>query len=126
MYILLVEPDRILARMYTKALKSDNHTVTLVQDAQTAIRVSDQRSPDIVVLANDIPRHNGIEFLYEFKSYAEWRAVPVILLVGPLSKDMIESEVLRDQLAVRAILVKTHTSLQELRRVVASLDGLER
>jgi hypothetical protein len=65
-------------------------------------------------------QHNGIEFLYEFKSYTEWRDVPVVLMVSQLSHDLADSAILRKELGVAQVLVKTRTSLHDLQHIVAT------
>lgn len=77
--ILLIEPDRNLAGLIAKLLKHQDHEVTRATDAQKAITAVDQTKPDIVILELKLPVHNGIEFLYELKSYADWQDIPVII-----------------------------------------------
>lgn len=77
--VLLVEPDYILANIYAEALSHDGHKVQQAADAQTAIDAADKSTPDVVVLELQLAEHNGIEFLYEFRSYNEWRSVPVVI-----------------------------------------------
>ena len=114
MHILLIEPDRILREQYEKALAEAGHTVDHAATAQAAVRAADAAVPDVVVLAMDMARHNGVEFLYEFKSYAEWQAVPVVLLVARLNHELAGHDQLRNQLGVAAVLVKSELTLAAL------------
>ncbi len=77
--ILLIEPDCVLAKIYSQAFAAKGHQVNWQQSAQAAIFAADHHKPDAVVLELRLPEHNGIEFLYEFRSYADWQNVPVIL-----------------------------------------------
>jgi two-component system KDP operon response regulator KdpE len=120
MQILLIEPDEIIARSYRTALEADGHRVVCVKTAQTAVQAADEAMPELVVLAVDMAQHNGIEFLYEFKSYTEWRDVPVVLMVSQLSHDLADSAILRKELGVAQVLVKTRTSLHDLQHIVAT------
>lgn len=79
MNILLIEPDKILAHNYGIALKNAGHTVTWVNNAQAAIHAIDESVPTVIVLELQLAMHNGIEFLYELRSYAEWQHIPVII-----------------------------------------------
>ncbi|QQS19344.1 hypothetical protein IPL85_03580 [Candidatus Saccharibacteria bacterium] len=114
MKVLLVEPDTILAKTYTTALETAGHHVVRVVSAQTAVRAADTSTPDVIVLSLGIARHNGAEFLYEFKSYPEWQPVPVVLLVPRLAFDLGDPVALRDQLGVQAVLVRSQTTLVQL------------
>ena len=78
-HILLIEPDALLKRTYQMALEGDGYSVSTACDAQWAIDSADTKRPDMVVLELQLAMHNGIEFLYEFRSYTEWQSVPVII-----------------------------------------------
>ena len=121
MKILLIEPDSVLARSYEAALVSDSHIVAWVKSAEQAVQEADRDCPDAVILNIDMPRHNGMEFLYEFRSYTEWRHVPVVLLVSALNHDMSDQTVLREQLRVQMVLVKSRTTLKQLQAAVREL-----
>ena len=114
MDVLLVEPDRVLAGSYRQKLRAAGHRVVHVSTAQAAVQAADKKCPECIVLNVDLPRHNGIEFLYEFRSYPEWQDVPVVLLVARINQELAESEILREQLGVRQVLTVSHTSLAAL------------
>lgn len=120
MRILLIEPDVILAETYITALKSSGHAVVWVRTAQQAVAAADEKRPDLVILELQMSRHNGIEFLYEFKSYSEWQRVPVIVLSAIPPVELEQIAVLRRELAVVAVLGKTQTSLADLCAAVAA------
>jgi two-component system OmpR family response regulator len=69
----------MVADLVSKALSSQDVSVVTVPGAQTAIAAADKQLPDVVVMELVLPAHNGIEFLYEFRSYPEWASIPVVL-----------------------------------------------
>jgi CheY-like chemotaxis protein len=77
--ILLIEPNRVLGRTFHEALLSAGHKVQTCGTAQSAIIAADAINPDVVVLELQLVAHSGAEFLYEFRSYPDWRHVPVIV-----------------------------------------------
>ena len=79
MKILLIEPDLFLGKIYKHSLERNGDNVIWAKGAQQAVAFADENKPDIVVLEIQLPKHNGIEFLYEFRSYPEWQNVPIIL-----------------------------------------------
>ncbi len=79
-HILLIEPDHILAGMYAAVLERAGHTVSRQVDAQNAILAADESRPDLVLMELNLAGHNGVEFLYEFRSYPDWLKIPVIVL----------------------------------------------
>ena len=120
MHILLIEPDAVLAATYASALEAAGHTVAHAHTAQQAVMLADEQKPALVILEPQMARHNGIEFLYEFKSYPEWQRIPVIILTSMPPGELEKLSVLRTQLSVVAMLGKSKTSLADLCAAVAS------
>lgn len=118
-HILLVEPDRLLAEMYLEALMSAGYGVIVCAGAQTAIQAADEQRPDLVILELQLVEHSGVEFLYEFRSYPDWQAVPVLVQSSiPPEEFQDNRQVLQRELGVAAYLYKPQTSLQQLVRTV--------
>ena len=116
--ILLVEPNRILSKIYCDALKQDGYEVSVVYDAQNAITSSDKIRPDLIVLEIQLIKHNGVEFLYELRSYPEWQHIPVVVnsIVPP--NEFMQNEVLYKEIGINNYLYKPQTSLTELLRTI--------
>lgn len=115
MHILLIEPDRMLAETYRQSLLTAGHTVTPCASAQAAIIAADQQRPDVVVLELQLIEHSGIEFLYEFRSYTDWHAIPIIVQSQvPIHEFSGNWQLLQKQLGVNQYLYKSHTTLKQL------------
>jgi DNA-binding response OmpR family regulator len=122
MHILLLEPDRVLAGTYRRALEAAGYTVTMCASAQSAIFASDTIKPDLVILELQLIEHSGIEFLYEFRSYPEWQDVPVIMQTSVPGKEFDNSwDMLGKQLGVKAYHYKPFTNLKTLLATVNEL-----
>jgi DNA-binding response OmpR family regulator len=120
--ILLIEPDRILARSYGDALQSVGHVVRLRATAQAAIHAADELTPDVVVLELQLVAHSGVEFLYEFRSYVDWQTVPVIILSSVPAVEFNKSTiVLKQQLGIHSYHYKPQTSITSLQRIIGSI-----
>ncbi len=117
MRVLLIEPDMQLGQIYKQALKRAGHTVDWQRDAQNAIEAAEKMRPETVILEVQLARHNGIEFLYEFRSYPDWQNIPVILQTAALG--LPADEGLLTRLGVSAVHYKPQTSLAQL---CASID----
>ncbi|HSX27788.1 MAG TPA: response regulator [Patescibacteria group bacterium] len=117
----MIEPNRLLARTYTKALELVGHNVMWSNGAQQAVRIADGQKPDLVLLELQLVKHNGIAFLYEFRSYPDWQSVPVIIhsMVSP-DNLQVNKEVYR-RLGISAYLYKPQTSLKNL---VSTIDQM--
>jgi DNA-binding response OmpR family regulator len=113
--ILLIEPNRVLGQTYHQALTHAGHKVQTCATAQAALLSADEFQPDIAIVELQLVSHSGIEFLYEFRSYPDWRDVPVLLHTHvPPTQFQMSDESLRSQLGVRHYLYKPRTSLREL------------
>jgi DNA-binding response OmpR family regulator len=113
-HIIVLEPDVRLARTYGGLFATRSHTVEACTTAQDAIIAADEQKPDVVVLELQLVAHSGVEFLYEFRSYADWQAVPVIILSNVPPDEFAKSRSLLRRLGVAAYYYKPRTSLQTL------------
>ncbi len=119
-HILLIEPDRVLAKLYHHAIVGRGHSVVPCASAQAAVLSADQQTPDLVVLELQLIEHSGIEFLYEFRSYGEWQDIPVIAHTQvPISEFAANWQLFKQELGIAAYLYKPTTSLRQL---LANID----
>jgi len=126
MNILLVEPDRVLARTYTQALEQAGHSTAQANTAQTAIFAVDEQQPDLIFLEMQLVGHGGVEFLYELRSYPEWQTIPVVALsLTPPGEFKDSWQLLQDQLGVQRYLYKPHTSLAKLLHIAEEFATLK-
>jgi DNA-binding response OmpR family regulator len=121
MNVLLVEPDRILGKAAEAKLKTAGHTVIRCQSAQGALDALDQNPPDVIILELQLGIHNGIEFLYEMRSYTEWQHIPVIVhtINSHVSDDQFKKPLA--QLGVESVLYKPRTTGDKLVQAVRRL-----
>jgi CheY-like chemotaxis protein len=118
-HVLLLEPNTLLARTYTQALQQMGYTVTAVSGAQQAVHAADVQQPDAVIMELQLPSHNGIEFLHEFRSYPEWQQVPVVIntTLSPVRMQRYAATLQHD-LGVATILYKPTATLADVARAV--------
>ncbi|HSX07237.1 MAG TPA: response regulator [Candidatus Saccharimonadia bacterium] len=119
MHVLLIEPDRVQAGLIAEALGRNGHTVARAISAQSAVQMADERLPDVVILELQLSRHNGIEFLYEFRSYPEWLAIPAIIYSYVPKQELAHAATVCHELGVVRTLYKPETDLTTLCNAVA-------
>lgn len=112
--LLLIEPDSLLSQTYARVLAAAGHIVKCAHSAQQAVDSADETRPDLVILELQLTAHNGIEFLYEFRSYAEWLQVPVIILSLVPPQEFLTNSLNWQLLGVGDYLYKPCTSLRQL------------
>jgi len=121
MRVLLVEPDKLQAGIFAEALRRDGHDVAHAVSAQDAVHAADSQMPDVVNLELQLPHHNGVEFLYEFRSYAEWLHIPVVVHTYVPRHELASAATMRRELGVARVLYKPATSLVQLCTAVRAL-----
>jgi len=121
--LLLLEPDHILGEMYRTGFREAGFTVDWSKTASGAVLLADKKIPDVVVVELQIARHNGVEFLYEFKSYAEWMDVPVVIHTLLSPEEVVAVSSLPAGLKIVGVLHKSHTLLQDLVTAVDAAVG---
>lgn len=113
--ILLIEPNRVLAKTYHEVLVNAGHQVRTCGTAQSAIIAADDTDPQIVILELQLVAHSGAEFLYEFRSYPDWQQVPVIIHTQVAPQQFAASfEATQRQLGIVEYLYKPATNLSRL------------
>lgn len=120
--ILLIEPNRMLASIYTQLFTDSGYEVIHVTGAQAAIDAADEATPGAVVLELQLPKHSGIEFLHEFRSYPEWSNLPIVInSMIPPNRLAGLRQALEQDFGVSAILYKPKASLDVLRQTIQAL-----
>lgn len=118
MNLLLVEPDTTTARLIKRAFEKQGHTVRRAVSAQTAVDMMIEALPDAVVLEVQLGVHNGIEFLYEIRSYVDWQQVPVVVYSLNQAVRHTRFRAPFRRLGVKDVLYKPTASIDSLRRIV--------
>lgn len=95
MKILVVDDENIVLDSCKRVLE-DRYEVITARSADAAIERMDRESMEMVLLDVKMPIRDGISLLREIKE--KWPAVPVIVMSGYATKDMVE-EISRTQAA---------------------------
>jgi len=117
MRVLLIEPDQRTAHDTARFL-SKTHAVRVAPDGHVAIQLIDANTPDVIVLEPAMPAHNGIEFLYELRSYEDLMSIPIIVFSTLSPEKFMLDEVRQTQLGVVQICEKSRTSLKRLQSIL--------
>ncbi len=112
--ILLIDPDQNLSATIAESLKRAGHIVEISESAQSAIHSVDKFKPELIILELQMRTHNGIEFLYELRSYDDCQNLPVIIhsFISPTQQAI--SPMLWKQLNIKDYLYKPSAKLADL------------
>ncbi len=114
----MIEPDKPLGKTYAAALAQAGFSVRIAGDVQAAIHEVDKKIPAVIVLELQLATHNGIEFLYELRSYPEWQGIPVIILSQVSETEAGIDKKMAQKLGIRRYCYKPRTNLKKLIEVL--------
>ncbi len=121
MRIIFLEPDAVLAHSYIQMFEKQGHYVAWCQSAQEAISEADVERPDAVLLELQLAGHNGLEFLYEFRSYPDWQGIPAIILSHITLERSGLTAVMQQQLGIMAYHYKPQAKLAQMAESVSRM-----
>ncbi len=117
--IVLIEPNTVLARQYSEAITDELNEVVIAHSAETALSALDAPT-DMIVLELQLGPHNGLELLYEIRSYEDLAETPVVILSN-VSSSYVTNAKSYELLGISEYLYKPQTTLRSLKRTITSL-----
>lgn len=121
MRVLLVEPDKLLGSVARDSIAATGQEVVWTKTGQQALDALEEYYADVIVLEINLGVHNGVEFLYELRSYDEWRNIPVIVYT---SNHRVGDSVFAaplNQLGVAVTLNKSEVSIDKLMQILPTI-----
>ncbi len=119
--ILVLEPDRVSAKCIADELSKRNIEVFTASTAESAITQADKLKPDLVISELSLPGHSGSEFIYEFRTYSDWKDTPLLVYSSIQAPDKITASKDWKLLNIQGVLYKPDFSLQKLGDLVEDL-----
>jgi DNA-binding response OmpR family regulator len=81
-HILIVEDDPDLRRMWRLALTLEGFEVSEAEDGLDALRLVEERPPDLIVLDLGLPRLSGLSVQQEIAAHVVTRDLPVVIVTA--------------------------------------------
>ena len=78
--VLIVEDDPSMAVALREGFEYEGYVVTAATDGETALKLADTTSPDLIILDVMLPRMSGLDVCKKIRS--DGRAVPIIMLTA--------------------------------------------
>jgi DNA-binding response OmpR family regulator len=114
MNILVVEDDREMADVLVRGLREEAHDVEIARDGNTALRLSDHSSFDLILLDVMLPGLNGLEVAKRLRMRSEH--IPVLMLTA---RDALQDVVVGLDAGADDYLTKPFSFLELLARIRA-------
>jgi DNA-binding response OmpR family regulator len=125
--ILLVEDTQSLAQVTIRELKAQNYRVIHASDGLTALRLHQEKQPDVVILDWMLPGLDGLEVLRRIHQAA---ATPILMLTARgeevdrvLGLELGADDYLTKPFSMRELIARIHVLLrrvEQIQRIVRS------
>ncbi len=122
--VLLLEPDRVSAKCIADELAKRDINVFSASTADIAVTQADKLRPDLVICELSLPGHSGSEFIYEFRTYSDWKDIPLLVYSSIKAPDKITTSRDWKLLEISKVLYKPDFSLQKLGDLVKELTSV--
>ena len=113
--ILIVDDDPLMYELYELMLSQDKHTVFVANNGEQALKLAEEKKPDLILLDVMMPKMNGLDVLEHLKQNPETQDCLVIAFSN-LVDPTVEKAAL-DKGAVRYA-VKSQYQSKALRHLV--------
>ena len=129
--ILLIDDNKLNARMIDLILKNDNFSVMSTTSGQEGLKLAESKKPDLILLDIMMPVMDGFEVCRRLKASEGTRDIPVIFLTSKSdsdgvvkgfdlgASDYVTRPFNRTELLAR---LRTHLALRESRNKVVDLE----
>jgi CheY-like chemotaxis protein len=77
--VLIVEDELPFRQIYRDVLKHDGYEVIEAEDGEEALKILQQKQPDVILLDLILPRRSGYDVLVAIKNDAATKNIPVIV-----------------------------------------------
>ncbi len=78
--VLIVDDDPVLLKMYTEKFTFEGFKVITARDGEEALKLTEQGSPNIILLDIMLPKMSGTDFLARFRQTMKGKNTPVVAL----------------------------------------------
>lgn len=115
--ILVADDDEVVRELIVFRMEMSGYEVLQARDGEEAVRMAQERVPDLIVCDVMMPRMNGFETAAALRAKPETSQVPILLLTA---KSM-EADVARGFAAGATDYIKKPFSPQELSAKISAL-----
>jgi len=122
--ILIIEDDSMMARVYEKAFRFDQHEVELAGNGVQGLEKINENKPDLILLDLMMPKMDGLEFLDKIKANPKTKNIPVVVLTNLADEDAAQQALSRG--AVKFIVKSEQTPQKAVKIIDEILAGYTR
>jgi len=118
MYIVILEPDRIIAKLIKNKLIAKNIKSNIAPTPELAMQLIDNDAPNAVISELSLSGHSALEFFYELRSYPDLQNIPIYLYTSLSIDDVVVQSKDWALLAIERVFYKPQVSIDTV------IDGI--
>jgi|AntRauTorckE6833_2_1112554.scaffolds.fasta_scaffold45604_2 CheY-like chemotaxis protein len=121
--VFIIEDERFISELYTRALEKAGYKVTSASDGEKALHIAQQNTFDLILLDIMLPTINGVDILYQLKNpdNAVQLTAKVIITTNMDQKEETKAKV---ESMADGYLIKAEVTPKELVQYVNQVFGL--
>jgi two-component system, chemotaxis family, chemotaxis protein CheY len=109
--VLVIDDSNLCRELVVEALRGHGYATLSAPDGEAGITRLEQNRVDAVILDNEMPKMNGLEFLKAVRGDIRWEQLPVVMLTTNVSKEVISEAMSRK---ISGYLLKAKFSMPEM------------
>ena len=78
--ILLIEDNELTRKLIEKFIELNNYKTIIAENAEDALNILRERSPDLILTDIMLPGMSGIDFVRAVREHPEYKDIPIIVL----------------------------------------------
>jgi CheY-like chemotaxis protein len=115
--IYIVDDEKEICELLRIVLESRNYIVQVGYDGEDALKMIEEKKPDLLIIDLRMPRINGYEVIARLKDTPETAQIPIMVLTSLTKGSRKSDEEWRKSLAVQDFITKPFEPLGILKRV---------
>jgi DNA-binding response OmpR family regulator len=122
--VLVIEDERFISELYTRALEKAGYLVKCVSDGEVALREAVNSQYDVILLDIMLPTMNGVDLLYKMKSEHVHPAMTSKIIITT-NLDQKEETRAKIESMADGYLIKAEITPNELVKFVDQVMGVD-
>lgn len=119
-YLLIVEDDNLLAKVYEDKLKKADVETIVLADGREVFQTAKKYLPRLIILDMMMPFKDGFEVLKELRNDQATKNIPVVVLTALSQPDDIETARV---LGAKEFLTKTKYTFNDVKTIIDKYLG---
>jgi len=89
--IMIADDEKMIRKLVLATLKSDDYILLEATNGEQALKIAQEKKPDVLLLDVKMPKKTGLEVCEILKSNPETRSIYIIMLTGQANEDDLKA-----------------------------------